>query len=89
MQRHPDSGLVIDDIVLIILLFANDMVIFGKTPQELPYNLNNLQSYCTKWGLKVNTDKTNVMGIRKGDGLHHNESWTYNGVVLDIVDEFN
>mgnify|MGYP000165100748 CR=1 FL=1 len=29
------------------------------------------------------------MGIRKGDGLHHNESWTYNGVVLDIVDEFN
>ena len=48
LQRHPDSGLVIDDIVLIILLFANDMVIFGKTPQELPYNLNNLQSYCTK-----------------------------------------
>jgi len=48
LQRHPGSGLVIDDIVLIILLFANDMVIFGKTPQELPYNLNNLQSYCTK-----------------------------------------
>ena len=48
LQGNPDSGLVIDDIVLIILLFADDIVIFGKTPQELQDNLNHLQSYFTK-----------------------------------------
>ena len=58
LQGNPDSGLVIDDIVLIILLFADDIVIFGKTPQELQDNLNHLHSYFTKWGLKVNTEKT-------------------------------
>jgi len=35
LQGNPDSRLVIDDVVLIILLFADDMVIFGKTPQKL------------------------------------------------------
>jgi len=39
--------------------------------------------------LKVNTDKTKVMGLKKRGGLLQNESWTYNAVVLDIVDEFN
>ena len=89
LQGNPDSGLVIDDIVLIILLFADDMVIFGKTLQELQDNLDHLHSYCTKWGLKVNTDKTKVMGFKIRGGLLQNESWTYNGVVLDVVDEFN
>ena len=65
MQGNPDSRLVIDDIVLIILLFADDMVIFGKTPQKLQDNLNHLHSHCTKWGLKVNTDKIKVMLFRK------------------------
>ena len=48
LQGNPDSGLVIDDIVLIILLFADDIVIFGKTSQELQANLNHLHSYFTK-----------------------------------------
>ena len=48
LQGNPGSGLFIDDIVLIILLFADDMVIFGKTLQELQDNLNHLHSYCTK-----------------------------------------
>ena len=35
LQNRAESGLLIDDIVLSILLFADDMVILGKSPEEL------------------------------------------------------
>ena len=35
LQHNIESGLTIDDILLILLLFADDMAIFGKTPEEV------------------------------------------------------
>ena len=32
IQDSPTSGLTIDDITFILLLFADDMVLFGKGP---------------------------------------------------------
>ena len=52
LQDNNESGLTIDDIVLILLLFADDMAIFGKTPQELQNNLDKLYVYCMKWGIE-------------------------------------
>jgi len=89
LQNNIDSGLQIDDIVLILLLFADDMAILGKTPQELQNSLNLLHSYCTEWGLEVNTTKTKIMVFRKRGGLKPGESWTYNDMSIDIVDSFN
>ena len=33
LQSNIDKGLTIEDLCLILLLFADDMVVFGKTPQ--------------------------------------------------------
>jgi hypothetical protein len=41
------------------------MVILGKTPQELQMRLDKLYEYCQNWGLKVNTDKTKIVVLRK------------------------
>jgi hypothetical protein len=43
---------LIDDIILILLLFTADMVIVGKTPEDLQNTLDLLYTYCFKWGLK-------------------------------------
>ena len=40
MQSKVDSGIQIDDIMLIMLLFADDMAIFAKTPDELQDHLS-------------------------------------------------
>ena len=45
LQDSINSGLLIDDLVLIILLFADDMTIFGKTPEDLQHNLDLLLEY--------------------------------------------
>ena len=89
LQNEFDSGLIVDDIVLNLLLFADDMAIFGKTVQELQLNLDTLHMYCNKWGLEVNASKTKIMVFRKRGNLKRNEAWTYNGVNVDVVDCFN
>ena len=64
LQKRAESGLLIYDIVLILLLFTDDMVILGKSPDELQYHLDLLHTYCNSWGLEVNTEKTKIMVFR-------------------------
>ena len=57
LQQDIQSGMPIDDIILILLLFVDDMAIICKTPSEVQYLLNKLYQYCDSWGLKVNIEK--------------------------------
>ena len=34
MQDRPNSGLIFKDINLLLLLFADDMVVLGETPED-------------------------------------------------------
>ena len=77
LQNNIDSGLQLDDIVLILLLFADDMAIVGKSPEEIQNHLDNLYTYCNTWRLKVNIDKTKIMlFFLKRGGLLPTEKWT-------------
>ena len=49
LQDNHDSGLTLENLTFILMLFADDMVIFGKTPQELQSKLNLLYDYCVKY----------------------------------------
>ena len=59
------AGLSIDEINIIILLSAGDMVLIGNSPEDLQNSLNRLHLYCSEWGLTVNTSKTKVVLFRK------------------------
>ena len=89
LQNDPLCGLSVDDLTLILMLFADDMVVFGKSVEELQNNLELLNVYCKKWGLEVNTEKTKVMVFRNRGPLKANEKWTYNGKNLEVVNDFN
>jgi len=65
LHGNTNSGILINDIVVIILLFADDMSIFGNNPENLQNNLNLLYDYCNTWGLAVNGDKTKIIVLRK------------------------
>ena len=43
---------------MFLLLYADDMIIFGNTAEELQKGLDLLQDYCQRWKLIVNTEKT-------------------------------
>jgi len=89
LQDSVHSGLNIEDIILILLLFADDMAIRGKSPEKIQSHLDNLYLYCNSWGLNVNTSKTKIMVFRKRGRIRRDEIWTYNGETIEVVDNFN
>ena len=85
----PDSGINVNDINLILLFFADDMVVLGETPYDLQNSLDRLYQYCLTWGLEVNTIKTKCIVFRRRGGLLNNEKWYYNGIEIETVNDFN
>ena len=75
--------------MLILLLFADDMVVLGSSPEDLQYYLDNLYNYCNTWSSSVNTDKTKIVAFRKRGKLKANEHWFYNGQEIEVVNGFN
>ena len=89
LQDRVNCGIDLYELCIILLLFADDMVLIGNSPQDLQHSLNKLFDYCTKWSLEVNTDKTNVVVFRKRGPFFENEKWYYNNEELVIKDNFN
>ena len=65
LQNRSECGLSLNELCIIILLIADDMVIIGNSNEDLQNSLNTLYDYCTIWGLEVNTSKTKVVVFRK------------------------
>ena len=60
------DGLDIDMFKIFMLLYADDIVLFAKSAEELQEGLNLLHGYCIKWKLKINVNKTKIVVFRKG-----------------------
>lgn len=82
------NGIDVGMVKLLLLLYADDIVLFSKTPDELQKALNILEEYCNRWKLTVNTTKTKIIIFRKGGRLPTNLHFTYNGTNIDIVNKF-
>ena len=48
-----NCGLSFNDIMFVLMLFADDMVILGNSPADLQQRLDLLSEYYSKWGLQV------------------------------------
>ena len=82
------DGLEVDMVKIFMLLYADDIVVFANTPEELQRGLNLLNEYCKRWKLTINVAKTKILVFRKGGILPRNIAFTYYGVPLEIVKSF-
>ena len=71
-ETHDDEMFVY--LRLIVLLYADDMVLLAGNESDLQRTLNEFDQYCKTWKLNVNIDKTKVVifGARKTDSFHFN-----------------
>ena len=71
----------------IVLLYADDTIILSNTAAGLQKLLNDLESYCTMWKLRVNGSKTKVVvfGKRKPK---IKPKFLYKNEELELVEEF-
>ena len=51
---------------LLLLLYADDTIIFSNASEELQNALNVFDSCCKKWHLTVNIQKTKIVIFSKG-----------------------
>lgn len=87
LHENLSAGIDIDQINIFLLLFADDLAIISETPNGLQKHLNTLHTYCERWGLTVNIDKTKVMIFQKGR-TRKGYNFCYNNKNLEIVDSF-
>ena len=83
------EGIDVGMLKLFILLYADDIVIFSESPEDMQSSLDILNNYCNKWKLKVNTNKTKIMVFRKGGILPRNLKFYFNNEEIEIVNKYS
>ena len=63
--NNLNVGIPIDDHMLSILLYADDMVLLAENEQNLQLMIQKLDEFCSKWRLTINVDKTNIIHFRR------------------------
>ena len=84
---QDDDAFTLNDLKIFVLLFADDTALISYTPHGLQKLIDQLQAYCTKWGITVNTDKTVVMVFKQGNRVENIDMY-YNGKRLHVVAKF-
>lgn len=74
------------DIILAILLFADDIALFSLSPSGLQEQLDILAAFCAKRGLTVNVQKTKILVFESKRSQI--PDLRFNGELVERVDEF-
>ena len=72
---------------IVILLFADDTVLFAESDQELQYVLDQFQEYCEEMKLTVNVSKTKIV-IYTNSRNKNNITYKFNASTIEIVDAY-
>lgn len=88
LEENGVNGIDIGMVKILLLLYADEIVLFGNTAKELQKSLNILVEYCNRWRLMVNTSKTRILIFRKGGRLPENLQFIYKGNPIEIINKF-
>ena len=62
--KATEVGVQVDNCLISVLAYADDLVLVAESERDLQKLINVLESWCFKWRLNVNTEKTKVMHFR-------------------------
>ena len=82
--RGPDFQIFLK---LLIIMYADDTVLFASSKENLQVCLNGLKGYCDKWKLQVNADKTKII-IFSNKKANSENTFTMGDTNIEVVDEF-
>ena len=85
--RHG-ATFVNDFLEIFILLLADDILLMSETVIGLQTQLNSLHRAAASLQLNVDMSKSNIIVFRKGGYLAARERWTYNGIVMPVVNVY-
>jgi len=71
-----------------MLMYADDIVFLAADPDALQGMINSLSTYCEKWDLHVNLNKSKIMIFRKKGIIKHSLRWLFRGKEVEIVNSY-
>ena len=80
--------LIPDLLELLILMFADDVILLSDSITGLQNQLNVLCDTALSLGLTVNLDKSNIVVFRNGGYLSLKEKWFYGGSKMNVVNMY-
>ena len=88
MFDNTCDPVTLHDIKLSSLLYADDLVLISESSEGLQNCLNKLNTYCEKWNLTVNLDKTKTMIFNKSGKKLTKDKFVLNNEVIECCTEY-
>ena len=66
-SKDTECGMVCGKIMVPGLLFADDTALLAESADDMRKSLQCLQSWCEKWSVEINVEKSVVMHEKKWD----------------------
>ena len=82
--ESPTSGITLAHMRFLLLLYADDVVIFADSETELQSAINRLHAYCNRWKLQINLSKSYILVFGRGR-VNRSQSWTYGDTPIPVV----
>ena len=87
--KQSGIGIEIDnELVLTVLLYADDIVLLAETEIDLQNLLNLVNIWCSKWRLEVNLLKTNIMHVRNKQKRRSNFSFHFENKIVEYCGSY-
>ena len=87
INTNIEGTFTLNEMILFLILYADDQVSFSTSPDSLQSMLADIEAYCDRWGLKINTSKTILLIFEKGSRYTDRSFYLYNSK-LEIVTQF-
>lgn len=90
LRSHGVEGVsVTSSVDILLLLYADDLILFGASPVDLQKKLNLFSSYCQENKMLVNQAKSKVVVFRRGGRVSRHDVFHYSGRGLEVSSDYN
>jgi hypothetical protein len=86
--KSLNCGINIDDTMVSILLYADDIVLLAPTEEKLQCMLDKMHEWCRKWRLELNKEKTKVLHFRTPSTRRSNFTFKCGDITLDYAESY-
>ena len=86
--RGVEVGARCKDLLILALLFADDMVVLAEDKEMLRRALAERGEWYAEWSVKVNVDKCGIMHMRKEGVKRSEQKFVMNGEIVQNVVEY-
>ena len=81
-------GVKINELVIPILLFADDVVLLAECEKDLQLLLDKLVQWCNKWKIKINESKSKIMHFRPKQYRLTDFVFNFSGNYIEMVSSY-